>query len=315
MTGTQQPWMIGVDVGGTQIKAALLDATERTVVTQRRPTPTRPEPVLDAVTEVVEELRARAHDEHVTLGVAVPGILDEPRGIAVYSAHFGWRDFPVCELLQARTGLPVALGHDVRAACVAEWRLGAGRADRDSCSALVLVTLGTGIGAGIVTDGRLLRAAGYAGQLGHVVVDPSGAECGCGQRGCLTTVASASALVRRYAERTHTELSAEQIVRRAANGDPAATAVMDDAVSSLAVALHTVVTLFGPEIVVLGGGLALAGEHLIGPLRRRTYDRLSFQRRPRIVPAALGDIAGAIGAALLGRRLAPTPADEAGWEL
>ncbi|MGH3658559.1 MAG: ROK family protein, partial [Micromonosporaceae bacterium] len=172
--------VIGVDVGGTRIKAALVDDAGEILARGGCPTPERgdPEAVLAAVAEVVEALR---QDERIGgLGVAVPGIIDEPRGVAVLAANLGWRDTPVRDLLAARTGLPVTLGHDVRSACVAEWQVGAGR----GCSDLLLVTLGTGIGAGVVADGRLLRGGGYVGQLGHVVVDPDGAACGCGQRGC-----------------------------------------------------------------------------------------------------------------------------------
>ena len=177
------------------------------------------------------------------LGVAVPGIIDEQRGVAVMAANLGWRETPVSALLSEATGLPVALGHDVRAACVAEWQLGAARGSDDA----LLVALGTGIGAGVVSDGRLLVGGGYAGQLGHVVVDPGGARCTCGQYGCLATLASATAVVRRYAERaaatsTPGDLTARDVARLARTGDLAAAAVWAEAVAALADALATAVT-------------------------------------------------------------------------
>ncbi|MET9019803.1 ROK family protein [Actinopolymorpha sp. NPDC004070] len=325
--------VIGVDVGGTLIKAAVVYADGQVGARAEKPTPPArdADTVLSAVVSVVAGLRDRARSEATAgevaaIGVAVPGIIDEQRGVAVMAANLGWRDTPVRALLSEATGLPVALGHDVRSACVAEWRLGAARESDDA----LLVTLGTGIGAGVVSDGRLLVGGGYAGQLGHVVVDPGGARCTCGQHGCLATLASATAVVRRYAERTAgsaevagntangttangttangttangttAEFTARDVARLARTGDPAAAAVWEDAVAALADALATAVTVFGSELVVLGGGLALAGDQLVDPVRDRLRARLTFQRQPRVVRAAMGAESGVLGAALLGR--------------
>nr|WP_273377993.1 ROK family protein [Actinopolymorpha pittospori] len=298
---------MGVDVGGTLIKAAAVAADGEVVARLERPTPPArdPDTVLSAVGSVVETLRAQVPDRVEALGVAVPGIIDEARGVAVMAANLGWRDTPVADLLSAATGLPVALGHDVRAACVAEWRLGVAKGGSD----VLLATLGTGIGAGVVSGGRLLVGSGYAGQLGHTVVDPDGQRCSCGQRGCLATIASATAVVRRYAERTggaeHPDgtpaLSARDVAQRARAGDPAAAAVWADAVGALGRSLAIAVTVFGSELVVLGGGLALAGDQLIGPVQDSLDEWLTFQRRPRVVRAAMGAESGVLGAALLGR--------------
>jgi glucokinase len=306
--------VLGVDVGGTLIKAAAVAADGEVVVRLERPTPPArdPDTVLSAVGSVVEALRAQVPDRVEALGVAVPGIIDEVRGVAVMAANLGWRDTPVAELLSAATGLPVALGHDVRAACVAEWRLGVAKGGSD----VLLATLGTGIGAGVVSGGRLLVGSGYAGQLGHTVVDPDGQTCSCGQRGCLATIASATAVVRRYAERTgggeHPDgtagLSARDVAQRARTGDPAAAAVWADAVAALGRSLAFAVTVFGSELVVLGGGLALAGDQLVGPVQDSLDEWLTFQRRPRVVRAAMGAESGVLGAALLGRAaLGETP--------
>ncbi|SDS24757.1 ROK family protein [Actinopolymorpha singaporensis] len=309
--------VIGVDVGGTLIKAAVVYADGQVGARVEEPTPPArdADTVLSAVVSVVAGLLERTRNEEprgdvAALGVAVPGIIDEQRGVAVVAANLGWRDTPVRTLLSEATGLPVALGHDVRSACVAEWRLGAARESDDA----LLVTLGTGIGAGVVSDGRLLVGGGYAGQLGHVVVDPGGTQCTCGQYGCLATLASATAVVRRYAERASqtagdpgsaangsAELTARDVARLARTGDPAAAAVWDDAVTALADALATAVTVFGSELVVLGGGLALAGDQLVDPVRDRLLARLTFQRHPRVVRAAMGAESGVLGAALLGR--------------
>ncbi|MFD2083028.1 glucokinase [Actinopolymorpha cephalotaxi] len=309
--------VIGVDVGGRLIKAAVVYADGRVGARAEEPTPPArdADTVLSSVVSVVAGLRERTRSEEpyadvAALGVAVPGIIDEQRGVAVMAANLGWRDTPVRALLSEATGLPVALGHDVRAACVAEWQLGAARESADA----LLVTLGTSIGAGVVSDGRLLVGGGYAGQLGHVVVDPGGARCTCGQYGCLATLASATAVVRRYTERaaatgtttgtttgTPADLTARDVARLARTGDPAAAAVWEEAVTALADALASAVTVFGSELVVLGGGLALAGDQLVDPVRERLLTRLTFQRRPRVVRAAMGAESGVLGAALLGR--------------
>ncbi|HZC25421.1 MAG TPA: ROK family protein, partial [Actinopolymorphaceae bacterium] len=317
-------------VGGTGIKAALFDADSllapeaacpgtvadhvhrAPAVRERltRPTPPGDDPdaVLAAVVEVIETLRHHAAGTRVTaLGVVVPGIIDEPRGLAVAAANVGWSKTPVRDLLAAETGLPVALGHDVRAACLAEWRLGAAR----GASRVLFVTLGTGIGAGVVSEDRLLVGGGYAGQLGHVVVDPDGAPCGCGQRGCLATVASARAVVRRYTEAVarhgapapSADLSARDVAALARGGDPLATSVWCDAVAALASGLVTAVTVYGSELVVLGGGLALAGDQLLVPVREAVIAGLTFLRQPRVVSAAFADGSGVLGAALLARDL------------
>jgi glucokinase len=296
--------VIGVDVGGTRIKAGVVDHAGRIQARAGRPTPDGgdPDTVLAAVAALVEGLRQGGPIGAV--GVAVPGIIDEPAGIATLAANLGWRDTPVRAILAARTGLPVTLGHDVRSACVAEWQVGAGQGSSD----LLLVAIGTGIGAGVVSDGRLVRGGGYAGQLGHVVVDPGGAACGCGQRGCLATVASATALVRRYHERRDTparSLTAAEIMVLAADGrDPEATALVTEATRALAGALAHAVTVFGSDLVVVGGGLALAGEQLLSPVRTALHEELTFQRKPRVVGAALGDESGVVGAALLARSAA-----------
>jgi glucokinase len=288
--------VLGVDVGGTTIKALPVAVTEGGVDALgegvRRPTPKDADGVLEAVAAIAGEF---PYVE--ALGVAVPGIIDEPAGVAVTAAAFGWHNVPIRDWLASRTGLPVALGHDVRAGGLAEWRLGASRGAENA----LLVMLGTGIGSCVVVDGRLLTGSGYAGQLGHTIADPDGPVCGCGQRGCLGMIASARAVARRYAERTgDAEVTTARVVaERARAGDPVAQAVWDEAVSALGDGLVTAVTLFGSEVVVLGGGLALAGDQLIGPVAERLEAKLTFQRRPRVVAAELGDESGILGAALL----------------
>lgn len=277
------------------MKAALV-ADDGTLLHQaRRPTDRErgPEAVTAAVLAFAGELRAhglRAYGEPAAAaGVAVPGVVDEARGVAVWSANIGWRDAPLRALLSERLeGVPVALGHDVRAGGLAEGRIGAGRgADR-----FLFVALGTGIsGASGVTCGDHSRVEAI--ELGHIVVRRKGPECGCGQRGCVEALASAAAVGRAWVG------DAADCARAVGTGDPRALAVWDDALAALADGLLTGLTLLTPDLLIIGGGLAGAGETLLTPLRAALAARVTFQKLPLIVPAALGDTAGCLGAGLL----------------
>jgi glucokinase len=298
-------WVAALDVGGTAMKGALVGPDGATRCPLRRPTPNGQGPgaVMDAAGGALRELLEGARQQRLAVaaaGVVVPGIVDEARGVAVFSANLGWRDLPLRALLEERTGLPVALGHDVRAGALAEAILGAARGEHD----VLFVPVGAGIAAAAIVDGRLLHAGGYAGELGHLQVDPDGGPCGCGGRGCLETVASGAALARRYAARAgHRPAGAAAVAERVRAGDPDAAAVWADAVAALAQGLAAAVALLGSRLVVVGGGLAGAGDLLLGPLTEGLLARLSpgSTSVPRLVLAALGDRAGCLGAALLAR--------------
>ncbi len=260
------------------------------------------EAVVDTILGFVADLYAYGGDHlgegAVAAGVAVPGIVDAERGVAVYAANLGWRDVPLRKLIGERLGgIPVALGHDVRTGGLAEGRIGAGRgADR-----FLFVPLGTGIAGAIGIRGTIEAGAhGYAGEIGHVVVRPDGPDCGCGQRGCLETLASASAVSRAWAAASgDPEADAADCAKAVASGDPAARRVWQNAVDALAAGLVTALTLLDPGTLIIGGGLAEAGETLFTPLRAAVEERVTFQKLPHIVPAALGDTAGCLGAGLL----------------
>jgi glucokinase len=231
--------------------------------------------------------------------VAVPGIVDEANGIAVYSANIGWRDVPLRKLVVERTGLPAAVSHDVRAGGIGESRLGAGRGHRQ----FFFLPIGTGIAGAIVLDGRTVAGAnGGAGEVGHMVVRPGGEPCSCGSHGCLETLASGSSIARRYRERVGGDalVSAAEVAGLVGAADPVATEVWTDAVEALADALANVTVLLDPGLVVMGGGVGDAGETLLAPLRTALAGRLTFHQAPRLVRAELGDAAGSLGAALLG---------------
>ncbi|MGW7284971.1 ROK family protein [Streptomyces sp. NPDC054847] len=296
--------VIALDVGGTGMKAALVGADGTLLHEARRPTGRErgPDAVVESILGFAADLRAHGQ-KHLgqaaeAAGVAVPGIVDAEHGIAVYAANLGWRDVPLRELLSRRLdGVPVALGHDVRTGGLAEGRIGAGRGtDR-----FLFVPLGTGIAGAIGIDGTIEAGAhGCAGEIGHIVVRPGGPACGCGQRGCLETLASAAAVTRAWAAAAGDPTAdAADCARAVEAGDKAATRVWHEAVDALADGLVTALTLLDPRTLIIGGGLAEAGETLFSPLRAAVEERVTFQKLPTIVPAALGDTAGCLGAGLL----------------
>lgn len=304
--------VVAMDVGGTEVKTAVL-ALDGTVL-EAGSRPTRREAGAAATAERVlslgAELCSRAAEltgrPPLAAGVVVPGVVDESAGVAVHAANLGWRDLPLRARLEERLGLPVAFGHDVRAGALAEQRLGAGRG-RDP---FLFVPLGTGIAAGVVSGGRLVQGwAGGAGEIGHLTVDPEGERCGCGGRGCLETVASASGVAAGYVRAGGAPGSTSaQVAAAVRAGDPVAGKVWAQAVSALADVLSTCVTVLAPQAVAVGGGLAQAGELLLAPLREALSDRLKpFQPAPSIVPAELGARAGCLGAGLMASDLAGGP--------
>ncbi|MFF3561937.1 ROK family protein [Streptomyces sp. NPDC002574] len=283
--------VIALDVGGTGMKAALVAADGTLLHEARRATgrDRGTEAVVASVLDFAADLRAYGTDAFgepaAAAGVAVPGLVDERAGVAVFSANLGWRDLPLRDLLSRRLdGTPVALGHDVRSGGVAEGRLGTGR----GAERFLFVALGTGIAGAIGIEGRV-----EATELGHIVVRPGGAACGCGQHGCLETIASAAGVARAFGA------EAAECATAVAAGDPRAVAVWHEVVAALADGLVTGITLLTPETLIVGGGLAEAGETLFAPLRAAVEERLTFQKLPLIVPAALGDTAGCLGAGLL----------------
>ncbi|MEU9790657.1 ROK family protein [Streptomyces sparsogenes] len=296
--------VIALDVGGTGMKAALVGADGALLHEERRPTGRErgPEAVVATILDFAAELRAIGEQRYgqpaAAAGVGVPGVLDEARGIAVFAANLGWRDVPLRALLAERlAGTPVALAHDVRMGGLAEGRIGAGEGARR----FLFVSLGTGIAGAIGIDGRVDPGAhGSSGEIGHIVVRPGGPVCGCGQYGCLETLASASAVGRAWAlAGGGPEADAADCAKAVESGDPRAAAVWQEAVGALADGLVTGLTLLDPGVMIIGGGLAEAGETLFEPLRTAVQERITFQRLPSIVPAALGDTAGCLGAGLL----------------
>jgi glucokinase len=293
-----------LDIGGTTLKGALADRSGVLFLRNRRPTCSDhgPHAVLDAVLALVDDLVCEGRRSHGSralagIGVAVPGPVDERRGVVLDAPNLGWRDVPLRHLVVERTGHQVFITHDVRAAASGEAALGSGRGTGDH----VFIAIGTGVGAAVVLGGSPYTGAhSTAGEMGHMTIDPTGPECGCGARGHLEAYASAGGMQKLYAAATGgDEIDAETLVARAARGDEPARVIWDQAIEALARSIASVSVVLDPARIVIGGGVAAAGERLFEPLKALVRERLPFGRAPEIVPAELGAEAGTRGMAVL----------------
>lgn len=306
--------VVAVDVGGTSMKGAVVGRDGSVLAAPWRATRRErgPAAVVEGIfrfaTELVEQTRELTGQEPAAAGLAVPGLVDEATGTAIYSANIGWRDEPLAELAADELGTPVALGHDVRAGGLAEALLGAGRGVDD----FLFVPIGTGIAGAVVLRGAPYSGSrGWSGELGHVPVWPEGESCACGQRGCLEVYASAAAITRRYGGGPG--MRTEDVLGRAVSGDPDAARVWREAVEALAIALAGYTLTLDPELLVIGGGLAECRERLLVPLRERLRARLALREPPPLAMAELGSRAAVMGAALLAWRAAGEPEAGDDW--
>lgn len=279
------PTALGVDVGGTTIKVGIVGGDGSLTGTRQLPTPKDPAQLAEAVAAEWERSPADR------IGLVTPGIVDDDRGVVRLSANLGWRDLPLRDIVADRLGIPVAFGHDVRAGALAESRWGSGAAD------MVFLPLGTGMAAALILQGRI-RGTGWAGEVGQILVpDPDGTG-----RRPLEQVAAAGAVARRYAEltgREDTSGGARGVLQRLEAGDEVAARVFRSAVDALASMLADVAGLLGPIPIVIGGGLAEAGETLFTPLRQALSERMTGAAIPSLQRAELGQWAGCLGAGAL----------------
>ena len=295
------PLAVGLDLGGTSIRAVAFDDELAPVARASAPTAAEEgvEAVVARMTECVWDVLGPEGLRGVGVGAA--GLTDWRTGTVLLASNLGWRDVPLADLLSAALdGARVVVDKDTNAAALAEARLGAGRAFRH----FLYVTVGTGIGGGEVLDGRLYRGAtGGAGDFGHVVVDPAGPRCGCGASGCVEVYASGAGIVDRARERglTADDLTTEAVFRAAEQGDPAAAGVIESAADALGLALATYVNLNNPEAIIVGGGVAAAApgyrERAERALKRRALPALADV--VDVLPTGLDGDAGALGGALL----------------
>jgi glucokinase len=309
---------IGVDVGGTKVAGGLVDEQGTILGRTRRPTPsTNPDDVEATIADVVNELRV-GHDV-VGVGIGAAGFVDDARSTVLFAPNLTWRDEPLREEVSARIGLPVVVENDANAMAWGEYRFGAGRGQQH----LAAVTVGTGIGGGLVLDGRLYRGRfGVGAEFGHVVVVQDGRRCGCGQRGCWEQYCSGRALLheaREIADVQHEYgaallargrgrpegIQAVDVTRAAQEGDPAALDCFAEVGRWLGRGLADLAALLDPGLFVIGGGVADAGELLLAPARVEFARRLTagpYRPHAQIRLAELGNEAGLVGAADLARQ-------------
>jgi glucokinase len=290
--------VIGVDLGGTKILAGLLDRHGEVLRRVERPTPVAStDDLLAGLDTAVADL---LDDRVRALGFAVPSTIDQTAGRVVFSTNIPLAEVAFRDRMEQRWGMPVAIDNDANAAAVAEWRLGAGRGARY----LVMLTLGTGIGGGLILDGKPYRGfSGAAAELGHMVIQHDGARCqgACTGHGHLEALASGHAADERARAELGPGADARMLVRLADEGDGRARELLAELGRALGSGLGTLVTVFDPELIVIGGGFAAAGDHLLEPAREvMLREALKPGRdRVRLVRAELGTTAGLVGAGLV----------------
>jgi glucokinase len=310
---------IGIDVGGTKVLGGVVDPSGTVLATARRDTPADDvAKTLDFIVEVTQELAKAYPVEAVGIGAA--GWIDVTRSRVLFAPNLAWRDEPLRERIADRVGLPVVVENDGNAAAWAEFRHGAAR---DAADSMALITVGTGIGGGLVLGGQLLRGAhGMAAELGHVRVVPGGHLCGCGRHGCLEQYASGTSLVRYARDRAAADPASARrlldlaggnpeavngplVTKAAREGDPAARAAFAEVGRWLGSGLADLVNTLDVEILVVGGGVVEAGELLMAPARAEFVDQLAARGSLPVAPvvaAQLGNAAGVVGAADLALR-------------
>lgn len=303
--------VIGVDLGGTNVRAAVVNRDGEVLAKHKEATRASEgrERVLSRLVEIIRDLEGQARTREYTvagLGVGAPGVIEAGKGIVVKSPNLpDWNNFALRSALESAVRVPVVLENDANAAALGEQWRGAGR----GASSMILLTLGTGVGGGIVLDGKIWRGAdGMAGEIGHMTLFPGGRQCTCGNRGCLEMYASARGIIQTYREAgaagtSHAGgvLTSESIYSAAREGDRRAAAVMRDTGRFLGIGVASLVNIFNPERIVIGGGVRDAWPLFIDTARDEVLQR-AFEtpaKRAAIVPAELGDDAGMVGASAL----------------
>ena len=316
---------IGIDIGGTKVAGGVVDTDGNITHRARRDTPHRsksPSVVEDTIVDVVDELMEVVGFEAVAaVGIGAAGFVAADRATVVFAPHLSWRHEPLQEALQKRVAVPISVDNDANAAVWAEWKFGAAQGETH----VMMITLGTGIGGGILVNGQVLRGRfGIAGEFGHMQVVPGGHRCECGNRGCWEQYASGSALVREARSLVsadspiardlldrvagHPEnLTGPLITEAARDGDPTSRELLAEVGNWLGVGIANLAAAFDPGIFVIGGGVSSAGDLLLGAARetfKRQLTGRGYRPEARIVAAKLGNDAGLIGAADLARSTA-----------
>ena len=312
---------IGIDIGGTKVAGGVVDGDGVITHRARRDTPhrsTSPSVVEDTIVDVVDELTHIVGSDIAAVGIGAAGFVAADRATVVFAPHLSWRHEPLQEALQKRVAAPISVDNDANAAVWAEWKFGAAQGETH----VMMITLGTGIGGGILVNGHVQRGRfGIAGEFGHMQVVPGGHRCECGNRGCWEQYASGNALVREArslflanspiasdlldrVEGRPGNLTGPLITEAARDGDPTARELLAEMGNWLGVGIANLAAAFDPGTFVVGGGVSAAGDLLLDSARETFKRRLTgrgYRPEARIVAARLGNDAGLIGAADLAR--------------
>ena len=307
---------IGIDIGGTKIAGALVNEAGQILREKRIPTPANdPSELVKAVADLIQELSAG--EQVLGAGVAAAGFIDANQSHIIYAPNLSWRNEPFKARLEQQVSIPVIIENDANAAGWAEYKFGAGQGYRH----MVLLTIGTGVGGAIITDGKMLRGGfGVAGELGHIGLIPDGLLCGCGQHGCLEAYGSGTALVRtarelaesgdpagkrlRELQKQNGNLGGDEVYMALVEGDPGAIGLLNQLGEWIGKAVASLSVVLDPEIVVIGGGVSSAGELLLEPIRKAYREHLparGFRPELQLLAAEFANNAGVVGAADLAR--------------
>ncbi len=312
-------YYLGVDLGGTNIVAGVVDDNYNIIAKAETKTacPRPTEEIIDDIARVSKEACQNAGislDDIAHFGIGSPGALNPVTGLITRADNLDFINVNMVEMLYERTGKKFYLENDANAAAYGEYLAGAGKGTTD----FIAVTLGTGVGGGIILGGKLFSGTNYAGaELGHMVINMDGEKCNCGRRGCFEAYASATALIRQaraalksdkcslmwqLCENDLTKINGKVVFTAAHEGDSTALAVVEQYEKYLAVGIANIINIFQPHRVCVGGGIANQGEYLLAPVREMVYKAIytsSFEKNCEVIKAELGNDAGVIGAAML----------------
>ena len=293
-------YAIGIDIGGTNIPVSLINDAGKIIHTIEKKTDSHdgPSAVVDMIAGAVNELSKLTNGEKIIgIGLGAPGALDLNNGIILTSPNLqNWKNVPLLKMLKEKVSMAIYMDNDANCAAIGEHWIGGARGAKNA----VMITLGTGVGGGIIIDGKIFRGShGTAGEIGHITIERNGRPCGCGNLGCLEAYASATGAVKTAKEYGKENVTAYEIFVSAENGDEVSKKILNESGKYLGIGIATFVNIFDPDVVIIGGGFASAEKYLLPAAIEEAYKR-SFKTimdKVKIKKAELGNQAGVIGAA------------------